>query len=215
MEPFLVDYQDGQFFEPISRQISPFTWCEISYIGCQGNPSYKFRLLRFEKPHISIKENFTALVYVNQSQQEIKEVEATIIDTDDNKSYGVKYRNDRPFFNNYVYTIKDVIISFLNRIYLFDTAEDAATVINTESVFNYTVPEKLKVQIKKISQILSKYPKLPEELKTKMVKWISDALLKFGYQTEKLDQKDDEFKETVSLLNSQGYFVSKSSFKNP
>lgn len=215
MKPFLVNYQDGVFFESSSDKISSSAWCKISYIGWQGNPSYQFKLLHFDEPSISFNDTFKALVYVNQSQQEIKKVEATIIDTADNKYYNVKYSNDRPSFKDPAFTVKDMIISFLNRVYLFDTAEDAACVINTESVFNYTDPETLKKQIRKISQILSKYSHLQEDLDKKLIDWISDALLKFGYQTNKLNQTDEEFSETFSLLNSRGYSISKTSFINP
>lgn len=206
---FIVNFENGKF--SLGDSITPSCWCEMKNADRHDSSVYICRFFRFDN---SPKFSFESRVYLRKLKSEdgfnYTSVHVGIKDKNDEHIYYVHFESHLPFCQSNMNNVEQAFICFLNTIYIFNSAEDAHLVISTKNVFDYSEPNALIDRIEKLSMIVDKYGK--DKLffiKDQIVDWIQQAMQKFGYSFVKLKQLDEQFPNTIALLNSLGYSVIK------
>lgn len=206
---FLVNYKDGEF--SLASSISPSCWCEMQESDKLSSEIYYCRFLRFD---CDPKFHFESSIYLRQCKtsggSNYTNVHVGIKDKDSDKTYYVHFESFLPFCKSSMNNVEQAFICFLNTIYLFDSAEEASLVISTKEVFDYQDPQILADRIESLAKIVAKYGHSKKFfLKERIVEWLRQAMLKYGYSFVKLNEVNEKFPETFSLLNSLGFSASK------
>lgn len=203
---FLIDYANGRF--SIANQITSACWGEVKII----NPNlgtYNLTLMRFgNDSKFQIESRFSINQYKDGENPHIT-ISAYITDKN-NKKLHVIIDSKCPMFKSNNYDINEAFICFLNTLWLFDDVTEAAIILETKDIFSYYDAEDFQKRVNEVCKILSKYMNNDRFIiRDKVIKWVSQAMLKFGYSVEKYNQTDDKFQEVFSTLNSLGYSVTK------
>lgn len=203
---FLVDFKDGKFH--LAQHISEHCWAEVSSIS--GNSEFfDVRFMRFDT---KFKFEFPSSIYLNcEAVNGVYQtnVNLAIKDSSEEKSYQLDFSSDKPLCEACSVNRCKAFVWFLNFVDQFETAEEASIVISTRNVFDYRNPEELKQHIEEVSKILRKYQSRPNfYISDRIIKWLKDALLKFGILVAKYTQINETFPYATAVLNDKGYTLS-------
>lgn len=203
---FLIDYSNGNF--SLANQITSSCWGEVK-IKNPNMDTYHLNLMRFgNDSKFNIETGFSIRSNSEGKNPHIT-ISAYITDKDNKKQY-VIIDSKCPMFKSNNYDIREAFICFLNTLWLFDDISEASTILETRDVFTYYDPEDFQKRVNEVSRILSKYVNNDRfNIREKVIKWLSQAMLKFGYSVEKNNQTDENFQDVFSTLNSLGYTVTK------
>ena len=197
---FLVNFTDGKF--SLASHITPSCWCEVKEADKYSSEAFICRFFRFDStPKFSFESNIYLRHYKNADGSDYTNVHVGMKDNSDEHVYYVHFESFKPFCRSSVNNVEQAFVCFLNTIYLFDSAKEASAVIATKDIFDYSDPESLANHIEFLSKIVVKYGNNDSFfLKERIVDWLRNSMLKFGYSFVKLEQLNYYFPITFKLF---------------
>lgn len=203
---FLVNLIDDKFY--LADKLTEHCWAEISSV--HETDMYQIKYLRFDT---KFKFEFASNIYlkyeaIHGSYHTV--VNVGIKDSAEDKVYHLDFDSNKPLCVSERTNRCKAFVWFLNYLNQFDSAKDANDVIYTNDVFDYHSPDILTAHIERLAHIVKIYNHSNTFfLQDKIVEWLKQAMLKFGYSFVKLKQLNDNFPEAFNLLNSLGFSATK------
>ena len=202
---FLIDYKDNKF--SLAQSLSENTWAGVSSIS-GSTELFTIRFLRFD---CKFKFEFTSNICLTYECIEgiyHTAVKVSIKDDSSDNIFNLNFDSFKPLCEAESTNKCKAFVWFLNFVNQFDCAVDVSTVVETDDIFSYSDSELLRTKIEALSLILTKYANKPYfKLSNLILDWICKSLLRFGLSATKLKQVNEDFPQTVLMLNSKGYSI--------